>query len=43
LMDTDNPIIVAASSASAAIGCLIILAYLIQRITRKKRSGKKET
>lgn len=43
LMDTENPIIVAASSASAAIGCLIILAYLIQRITRKKRSGKKET
>ena len=43
LMDTDNQLIVAASSASAAIGCLIILAYLIQRITRKKRSGKKET
>lgn len=42
LMDTDNPIIIAASSASAATGCLIILTYLIQRITRKKRSGKKE-
>jgi uncharacterized integral membrane protein len=42
LMDTDNPIIIAASSASAATGCLIILAYLIQRITRKKRSRKKE-
>ena len=38
LIDTDSPIIIAASSASVAVACLIILIYLIQRISRKGES-----
>jgi formate-dependent nitrite reductase membrane component NrfD len=42
LMDTDNPIIIAASSISAAVACLIIMTRLIQRIARKRRNMGQE-
>ena len=38
LIDTDSPIIIAASSASIAVACLIIVTYLIQRISRKGKT-----
>jgi len=35
LIDTDSPIVIAASSASIAAACLIVMTYLIQRMKRK--------
>jgi len=36
LIDTDDPVVIAASSVSAAVAFLMILAYLIQRVTQKR-------
>lgn len=42
LIDTDSPVIIAASSVSVAAACLLILTYLIQRISNKGRNTRKE-
>lgn len=36
LIDTDSAVIIAASSASLVVACLLIVTYLIQRISRKR-------
>jgi len=42
MTDTNNLIIFAAFSASAAVACAIILSYFAQRIIRKRRNQGKE-
>lgn len=42
LIDTDSPVIIAASSVSVAAACLVTLTYLIQRISNKGRNTRKE-